>query len=99
MQILQLPDTKCELKDFHGGGKQWSLVCYKDKIVLPKGVQQHVIDWHHTMLCHPLVQRESIPFVGKRNLILGDDITGIDFIADLVQGQPGIGLTVGDLPV
>jgi hypothetical protein len=35
------------------GGTIRSLICYKDKIVVPKQLQRHVIDWYHTTLCHP----------------------------------------------
>jgi transposase InsO family protein len=53
---------KYHLKDFLGGGTTRSLVCYKDKIVVPKALQKHVIDWYHTVLCHPGINRteESI---------------------------------------
>ena len=40
------------LVDFHRGGKSRSLVCYKDKIVVPKLLHKHVISWYHTLLCH-----------------------------------------------
>jgi hypothetical protein len=48
---------KYKLKDFHGGGICWSLICYNDKIVVPKHSQQHVIDWYHITLCHPGINR------------------------------------------
>jgi len=37
-------------------------VCYNDKIVVPKSLHRHVIDWYHTTLCHPGINRteESI---------------------------------------
>ena len=37
-------------------------MCYKDKIVVPKQLQNHVIDWYHVTLCHPGINRteESI---------------------------------------
>ena len=59
---LQKDNTCYQIKDFHGGGKTRSLVCYKDKIVVPKKLQKHVIDWYHTVLCHPGINRteESI---------------------------------------
>ncbi len=53
MKILNWKNTKYELQDFHGGGKTTSLICYKDKIVVPKMLQHQIIDWYHTMLCHP----------------------------------------------
>ena len=57
MKVLKMKNTKYELKDFHGGGKSFSLVCYKDKIVVPKLLQRHITDWYHTMLCHPGINR------------------------------------------
>ena len=57
MTTLKHNKKKYELKDFHGGGKVWSLISYKGKIVVPKVVTKHVISWYHTMLCHPGVNR------------------------------------------
>ena len=34
------------------GGTIRQLICVKDKIVDPKLLQKHVIDWYHTLLCH-----------------------------------------------
>ena len=45
------------LKDFHRGGKTLSLICFKDKIVVPTLLQKHVIIWYHTLLCHPGINR------------------------------------------
>ena len=57
MKILQMDKSLYYLKDFHGGGKVRSLVCFKDKIVVPKKLQKHVMDWYHTVLCHPGINR------------------------------------------
>ena len=40
-----------------GGGTTKQLACYKDKIVIPKMLQKHVIDWYHTVLGHPGIIR------------------------------------------
>ena len=40
-----------------GGGTTKQLACYKDKIVIPKMLQKHVIDWYHTVLFHPGINR------------------------------------------
>jgi hypothetical protein len=32
-------------------------MCYNNKIVVPKQLQQHVIDWYHITLCHPVINR------------------------------------------
>ena len=62
-QIKQnLKKDKYHLEDFVGGGKTRTLVCNKEKIVVPKKITQHVVDWYHTVLCHPGINRteESI---------------------------------------
>ena len=61
-KILRKNNSKYSIKNFHGGGKTCSLVCYNDKIVVPKKLHRHVIDWYHTVLCHPGINRteESI---------------------------------------
>ena len=40
-------------KEFRGGGRSLSLICYKDKIVVPKSLQRKITQWYHTHLCHP----------------------------------------------
>jgi len=61
-KILKQDNSKYSVQDFHGGGKTRSLVCYNDKIVVPRNLQEHVVDWYHTVLCHPGINRteESI---------------------------------------
>jgi hypothetical protein len=56
-KILKMPKTQYFCKDFHGGGKTTSLVCFKEKIVIPGRLQKHVINWYHTTLCHPGINR------------------------------------------
>ena len=41
------------LKIVHGGGKSYDLICHNDKIVVPKPLQQKIVTWYHTLLCHP----------------------------------------------
>ena len=62
IKVLKKDNSKYLLKDFHGGGKIRSLVCYNDKIVVPKQLHRHVVDWYHVTLCHPGINRteESI---------------------------------------
>lgn len=33
------------------------LICKNGKIVLPSLLQKHIIDWYHTILCHPGINR------------------------------------------
>jgi transposase InsO family protein len=56
-KILKMPKTLYFRKDFHGGGKTTSLICFKEKIVIPGRLQKHVINWYHTTLCHPGINR------------------------------------------
>lgn len=56
-KILHMKDTLYELKEYHGGGKLFKLICYKSKIVVPKSLQNHIVDWYHTVLCHPGINR------------------------------------------
>src|SRR5687768_645373 len=46
----------------YGGGITKQLICHKEKIVVLTLLQKHVIDWYHTVLCHPRIDRteESI---------------------------------------
>ena len=40
-------------KSFRGGGKEIELICYNGKIVIPKILQNYVLNWYHTYLLHP----------------------------------------------
>jgi transposase InsO family protein len=57
MKIHKLKDSLYLSQDFHGGGKVTPLICYKTKIVIPAKLQKHVIQWYHTTLCHPGINR------------------------------------------
>jgi hypothetical protein len=41
------------LEAFHRGGKSHQLLCKNGKIVIPQSIQKCIVDWYHTMLCHP----------------------------------------------
>jgi len=55
-------DTLYYLKTFLSAGKQWQLICYKDKIVIAKQQQLQIVQWYHDYLGHPGINRteESI---------------------------------------
>ena len=40
-------------KVFRGGGKEWPLLTVKDKIYVPPALRTRVVEWYHSMLCHP----------------------------------------------
>ncbi len=56
-----------QLKDFRGGGKTIQMLCYLDKIVIPKSLQLRTVEWYHTSLCHPGLSRTEETI--KQNLI------------------------------
>ena len=41
------------ISSFHGGEKNRLLILKDGKIVVPKSLQHRIVDWYHTMLCHP----------------------------------------------
>ena len=45
------------LKEFHGGGRSSQLLCYKNRIVIPQGLQKRVVQWYHHTLCHPEINQ------------------------------------------
>jgi RNase H-like domain found in reverse transcriptase/Integrase zinc binding domain len=57
MKMLEKDSEKYTLQDFHGGGKTTSLICHKNKIVVPNRLQKAEITWYHTTICHPGINR------------------------------------------
>ena len=53
--LRQYTDKKCEytINSFYGAGTTRKLICYKNKIVVPKSLQVPLVKWYHTNLCHP----------------------------------------------
>ena len=41
------------INSFHGGEKDRLLILKDRKIVVSKSLQQRIVTWYHTMLCHP----------------------------------------------
>ena len=41
------------INSFHGGEKDRLLICKDNKIMVPKSLQSRIVNWYHTMLCHP----------------------------------------------
>ena len=64
------------LKTFRGGGKQYSLLCYSGKIVIPKALQKKIVEWYHVTLLHPgetrteLTIRQHFTWKGLRNTVI-----------------------------
>lgn len=44
-------------KTFRGGEVERTLICYKDKIVIPNDLQKRMVQWYHDTLCHPGMTR------------------------------------------
>ena len=49
-----------QIKSFHGGGKECTLLCLHDKIIIPHSLQTHVVEWYHNQLCHPGESRTEL---------------------------------------
>ena len=45
------------LKEFISANKSFELICFKNKIVIVKSLQKHVIDWYHNYLRGPQINR------------------------------------------
>ena len=46
-----------KFKVFRGGETERTLICYKDKIVVPTSLQKRMVEWYHDTLCHPGMTR------------------------------------------
>jgi len=52
-------DKRYHLKNFHGAGylgldgPKHDLLCYSDRIVVPKVLQLKILEWYHHLLVHP----------------------------------------------
>ena len=46
-------DKNYNIKQFHGTGKKYYLICLNNKIVIPKQLQRHIVQWYHGTLSHP----------------------------------------------
>ena len=57
--LAEVKKTKSlyQIKPFTGGGKTRDLICYKEKIVVPKSLQSRIIQWYHDYLGHPGINR------------------------------------------
>ena len=69
-------DNKYRLTSFHGGeNKEIDLITKDEKIVIPEALQERIVQWYHTFLCHPgenrteLSIRQHFTFKGMRPLI------------------------------
>ena len=51
---------KYQIHSFRGGGKDRHLVCYQDKICVPKRLQKRVVEWYHEHLVHPGETRTTL---------------------------------------
>ena len=51
-ELQQLVETADDVtrKTFRGGEQ---LICYKERIYVPKALRNHVVEWYHTYLMHP----------------------------------------------
>ena len=52
-QVQKDSKNNYSLNIFRGGGKERKVICKNDKIVIPKMLQERIVQWYHTTLCHP----------------------------------------------
>jgi len=55
--VKALTEDKYHLKSFYRGESQYDLICHKHKIVVPKTLQKQILEWYHTFLIHPGINR------------------------------------------
>jgi hypothetical protein len=65
MKALNLDKSLYHLHSFHGEGKTKDLISYKEKNVVPKKLQRHIVDWYHTVLCHPGITIRTEGTIGQ----------------------------------
>ena len=53
IEIVKEKPDDCSIKQFHGVGKKYSLICRRGKTVIPKSIQKILVGWYHNVLCHP----------------------------------------------
>jgi len=42
-----------QLTTFSGGGKEYQVLDFRDRIYIPSTLREQVVQWYHTYLCHP----------------------------------------------
>jgi hypothetical protein len=85
-KILKMPNTLymfARTSMGHGGGKITSLICFKEKIVIPGLLQKHVINWYHTTLCHPGINQTEERPLDNTYMVAKNAITYNKLCADL----------------
>ena len=53
IEIAKEKPKDYSIKQFHGAGKKYSLICRRGKIVIPKQIQKTLVEWYHSVLSHP----------------------------------------------
>ena len=51
IEIVKEKPKDYSMKQFHGVGKTYSLICRQMKIVIPKQVKKSLVEWCRNMLC------------------------------------------------
>ena len=57
LAVMKKSNSPYLIKPFTGGGKTRDLICFKDKIVVPKSLQSRIVQWYHEYLGHPGINR------------------------------------------
>ena len=60
--LKEFTHSKCKytIKTFQGANSQIKLICLGDKIVVPATLQEKLVQWYHTHLCHPGEKRTEL---------------------------------------
>ena len=53
-------DKNYVIKDFTAAKRVRKLICLNNKIVVPKTLQKHIVQWYHVQLCHPGMTRTEL---------------------------------------
>ena len=53
IETAKIKTNSYSIKHFHGADKKYSLICRKDKIVIPDPLQVRLVEWYYNTLCHP----------------------------------------------
>ena len=54
-ELIKIAQTNKDhsIQNFHGADRKYSLIFRNHKIVIPKQLENQVIEWYHNAFCHP----------------------------------------------
>eukprot|EP00957_Ditylum_brightwellii_P203619 15335482-Ditylum_brightwellii.AAC.1 len=60
LEAIKNSKTKYDIKVFQGMGKSRYLIYQKSKMIVPLTLQKRIMDWYHTLLCHPDIKHMEL---------------------------------------